>query len=85
MIHLKEVLDALGGRLYDTTFCDTHTGILNICTHSIDCSIRSIWKNLQGVVDDVLMKITLKDLVGNEEDLRLHMNRFNSNLEIMLN
>jgi len=41
----------------------------NICTNSIDCSIRSVWKTIQNVLDNVLSKFTLQDLLGNEEDV----------------
>src|SRR3990172_10620675 len=68
-IYLKDVLDVLGGRLYDTTFCDHHKGVVDICTHTIDCSIRSLWQTLQESVDTVLGKITLKDMLASEDTL----------------
>ncbi|MGH9366229.1 MAG: RrF2 family transcriptional regulator, partial [Thermoanaerobaculia bacterium] len=37
-IPLGEVLACLGGRIYEPTFCDTHTGIEQLCTHMTDCS-----------------------------------------------
>ena len=63
-IPLSEVLSVLGGRLYDSEFCNSHTGVQDICTNSTDCSIRSLWQTVQNAVDDVLTKITLKDLVA---------------------
>jgi len=63
-IPLSDVLSVLGGRLYDSEFCNSHTGIQDICTNSTDCSIRSLWQTVQNAVDDVLTKITLKDLVA---------------------
>jgi len=68
-IFLKDVLDVLGGRLYDTTFCEHHKGVVDICTHTIDCSIRSLWQQLQESVDTLLEKITLKDMLASEENL----------------
>jgi Rrf2 family iron-sulfur cluster assembly transcriptional regulator len=68
-IKLAEVLDALGGRLYDPTFCDDHTGVEQLCTHMTDCSIRSVWRLVQRAVDDVLGKITLKDLLVPESQM----------------
>ena len=44
-ILVGDVLTALGGKLYESSFCDFHSGVENICTHSIDCSIRSIMEN----------------------------------------
>ncbi|HEY3250754.1 MAG TPA: Rrf2 family transcriptional regulator [Ignavibacteria bacterium] len=68
-ILLKDVLDFLGGKLYDTEFCDHHKGTVDICTHSIDCSIRSLWQTLQNTVDSVLNKISIKDLLSSEDNL----------------
>jgi Rrf2 family protein len=68
-ISVSDVMTALGGKLYESGFCDMHAGIENICTNSIDCSIRSLWKTIQTMLDGVLSKITLQDLLGNEEDV----------------
>jgi Rrf2 family iron-sulfur cluster assembly transcriptional regulator len=68
-ILLKDILDVLGGRLYDTAFCEHHKGTVDICTHTIDCSIRSLWQQLQESVDTVLEKITLKDMLATEDKL----------------
>lgn len=68
-IYLSEILNVLGGRLYDNEFCNTHTGIETICTNTIDCSLRSIWQLLQNAVDEVTTKITLKDLLATTENL----------------
>ncbi|MBA4251803.1 MAG: transcriptional regulator [Chlorobiaceae bacterium] len=65
-IILSDVLNLLGGRLFASSFCTDHSGFDPICTHSIDCSIRSLWKTVQTVVDGVLTKTTLKDLMGSE-------------------
>ena len=68
-IPVGEVLSVLGGKLYDKEFCSTYSGNVNICTNSIDCSIRSIWQTVQLAVDDVLNKITLKDLLASESTM----------------
>jgi|SRR5215813_2399924 len=68
-IHLGEVLAVLGGRLYEPSFCDDHTGAERLCTHMTDCSIRSVWRLVQRAVDDVLNKITLKDLLVSEREM----------------
>jgi Rrf2 family protein len=68
-ILVKDVLDSLGGKLFDDEFCNDHSGTENICTHSIDCSVRSLWQMLQSAVDGVLKNMTLKDLLGSEEKL----------------
>jgi Rrf2 family protein len=68
-IVIAEVIDALGGRLFESNFCDSHAGHAAICTRSVDCSVRSLWRAVQVAVDQVLSKATLLDLLQNEEDM----------------
>jgi DNA-binding IscR family transcriptional regulator len=63
------VIDLLGGRLFESTFCDSHSGQAAVCTRSVDCSVRSLWRAVQVAVDGVLSKATLRDLLQNEEDM----------------
>jgi Rrf2 family protein len=65
-IKMGEALAVLGGRLFDPEFCDRHAGEEQLCTHSVDCSIRSLWRSVQTTVDQLLSNITLNDLLGNE-------------------
>jgi len=80
-IIVSDVMTELGGKLYESDFCDLHAGIENICTNSIDCSIRSLWKTVQTLLDDVLSKISLQDLLGKEEDVDLLVNNFAEKLK----
>ena len=66
-IAVGEVLAVLGGRLFDPLFCDDHAGVAQVCTRSIDCSIRSLWRAVQLVVDQVLSKATIAELSGSEQ------------------
>lgn len=75
-IIIGEVLALLGGRLFEEDFCSSHTGIENICTNSIDCSIRSLWRTIQNLVDSVILKTSLKDLLGKEEDVKTIVNSY---------
>ncbi len=75
-IIIGEVLAALGGRLFEEDFCSQHSGIENICTNTIDCSVRSLWKTIQLLVDSVVLKISLKDLLGKEEEVKVLVNNF---------
>ncbi len=68
-IVVGEALALLGGRLFEPDFCKEHTGNENLCTNTVDCSIRSLWRAVQLVVDQVLARTTLKDLVSNEQDM----------------
>jgi Rrf2 family protein len=63
-IIVGDVLAALGGKLYDEEFCSRHKGHLSICTHAIDCSVRSLWQVVQDAVDNVVNRMTLADLLG---------------------
>ncbi len=68
-IVVGEALALLGGRFYEPGFCEEHTGVELVCTHSVDCSIRSLWRTVQLVLDQVLSKTTLKDLLHNEQQM----------------
>jgi Rrf2 family iron-sulfur cluster assembly transcriptional regulator len=67
-ININKVLKALGGALFDMEFCGSHAGALNLCTNSVDCSSRSLWKMIQFTVDQLLDKITLHDLITTESE-----------------
>jgi len=67
-IIINNVLKSLGGALYDKKFCGSHSGMLNLCINSVDCSSRSLWKMIQFTVDQLLDKITLADLVRSDEE-----------------
>jgi Rrf2 family protein len=66
-IVVGHVLEALGGKLYDGEFCNRHAGQLSICTHAVDCSVRSLWQVVQTAVDNVVNRMTLADLMTEKE------------------
>lgn len=66
-IVIKDVLTALGGPLFDARFCNNHSGIMKLCTNSVDCSARSLWQMIQFTVNQLLEKVTLYDLVSGEK------------------
>jgi Rrf2 family protein len=68
-INIGEVLAWLGGRLFEPNFCNIHSGVVKLCTHSVDCSLRSLWRSVQFVVDQMLSKVTLADLLGDERNV----------------
>lgn len=67
-IVVGEVLGALGGRLFGNVYCEQYPGSLASCTHTVDCSIRSLWRAVQSGVDQILSRTTLRDLLGSEEE-----------------
>jgi len=62
-IKISEALAMLGGRLYGPEFCQHHAGRGQVCANTADCSVRPLWCSLQGVVDQVLARTTLGDLL----------------------
>lgn len=66
-IYIKDVLKSLGGTMFDKDFCGIYSGTTRFCTHSLDCSVRSLWRVIQLSIDRVLDNITLEDLSGTEE------------------
>ena len=68
-IAVGHVMAALGGRIYDASFCGTHTGVEKSCAHDTNCSIRHVWKTIQTAVDGVLARLTLKDLLVSETEM----------------
>jgi len=67
LISVKMILQALGGTLYDPSFCSSHSGEKRFCTNSVDCSVRSLWRMVQATIDSMLSQITLFDLMGTEQ------------------
>lgn len=67
-ITINEALQALGGLLFDKEFCGSHSGERKLCTNSVDCSIRSLWRMVQQSVDQLLNNVTLEDLMGTERE-----------------
>jgi Rrf2 family protein len=68
-----EALDALGGRLFDTGFCDRHAGVSTNCLNTGDCSIRPVLRGLQAAVDQVLGELTLASLLSSEGEVAVRL------------
>jgi len=66
-INIGEVMNVLGNKFFESTFCETHSPDFSICTNTPDCSIRSFWKIIQNSIDKVMNGLTLKDLMGREK------------------
>jgi Rrf2 family protein len=73
-ITVSETLGVLGSPLFAGEFCDKHSGNEDTCTHSIDCSIRSVWRGVQSVVDKVLSRTTIQDLLRQEPQMDVFVN-----------
>jgi len=68
-IVIGEAMAALGGRLFDPEFCDKHAGGEQLCHNMSDCTVRSVWRLVQGAVDQVLSRLTLRQLLCNEDQV----------------
>ena len=73
-ITLSDILGPLGGRLFEEHYCERFPGEKDECVHLGDCAIRSLWGTLAGLVDQVLERTTLADLMNSEKCVtaRLH-------------
>jgi Rrf2 family protein len=67
-LYISDILKALGGKLYDTGFCERHSGQFDVCTHTVDCSVRGLWDSLQRAVDKVLDGMTLEDMLQRKHE-----------------
>jgi Rrf2 family protein len=69
-IVVAEVLSALGGPLYDPSFCNHFTGAGDTCQHTaVDCSIRGLWVQVQNAVDAVLSRTTIEQLLDAADNM----------------
>jgi Rrf2 family protein len=68
-VRALDVLSALGGRLFDKSFCDRHAGVERHCLNTRDCAIRPVLRGLQQAVDQVLGELTLASLVHTEDEV----------------
>jgi Rrf2 family iron-sulfur cluster assembly transcriptional regulator len=85
-ITVNDAIKALGGQLYDANFCGNHSGQFQICTNSVDCSIRSLWTMVQKMIDGLLDKVTLHELIGSEEDTAVTLQKIvEENMKELLN
>lgn len=65
-IVISKVLEALDGPLFDSGFCNSHSGDFQVCANSVNCSVRSLWRVVQVALDSVLDRVRLSDLMGSE-------------------
>jgi Rrf2 family protein len=65
-ILIGNVLNELGGKLYDDNYCASHSKGDIFCTVTSDCTIRSLWMQIQTSVDNVVNGLYLSDLMNNK-------------------
>ena len=69
-ISISEILHALGDALFTPEYCERFPGEGDECVHIGECSLRSLWGTLEGVIDQVLQRTTLADLLTSEQSVR---------------
>lgn len=68
-INVSQILAALGGQIFESHYCERFPGEEDECVHLTDCSIRSLWGTIEGLVDQVLRRTSLADLMKSEMHL----------------
>jgi Rrf2 family protein len=79
-VSVSEILTALGGKIYESGTCERFSGDRQFCVHTNDCSVRSLWAGIQTMIDMVLTRTTLFDLVGKERTMSQWVD---ANVEVM--
>ncbi len=77
-IVISDILEKLGGKLFEASFCLEHSGTDSICTNSINCSIRSLWHAVQRSVDSVTKNLTLKQLMNDENSVKVFVDNLSN-------
>jgi Rrf2 family iron-sulfur cluster assembly transcriptional regulator len=75
-ITVNHTINALSGKLFDEKFCDSHAGMMSLCTNSVDCSIRSLWSMMQATMDKLLDKVTMADMMENEKNVSVVLQNY---------
>lgn len=63
-IRVSDILNALGGNLYDESFCGKFAGSMAICAHDSSCTVRGLWQRIQNAVTESIGEMSLADLLG---------------------
>lgn len=61
---LSEVLRVLDTPLFSSEFCGAHAGQADHCVHSQGCAMRPVWSAIQGAVDAVCSRFSVRDLLA---------------------
>ncbi len=68
-IGVWEAIEALGGEFCPEGFCDCHPGRRRECVHATDCSIRALWRRVEGTLQAALSAVSLEDLRRDETSM----------------
>lgn len=65
-ISVWQAMEVLGGEFFPEGFCDCHPGQRRECVHITDCSIRALWRKVEGTLRRALEGISIADLRRDE-------------------
>jgi Rrf2 family protein len=65
-INLHQIISSLSKDTFNIDFCENHSGNQEICVHSDDCSVRSVWSNLTNLINNFFASISLQYLLDGE-------------------
>jgi Rrf2 family protein len=68
-ISVWDAIQVLGGPLFSDEFCMVHPGRETECVRSENCSLRALWRAVDGAVRRFLQRVTLADLVREENHM----------------
>jgi Rrf2 family protein len=66
-ISVWSALEALGGEFFAVDFCDCHAGARRRCVRTGNCSLRALWRRVQGALREALDGVSLADLSRDEQ------------------
>ncbi|MBS2012861.1 MAG: Rrf2 family transcriptional regulator [Deltaproteobacteria bacterium] len=72
---VADVLQALGGTLFPSGFCEGHSGGRRVCANDTDCSIRTLWTVLDAAVSRILSQLYVSDLLCTERQMERLLER----------
>lgn len=76
-VSVGDVMRVLGGFLEVEELCGRHTGELEVCRHSCDCTIRPVWSHISKFVMSTMDRLPLSLLTQDEQAVREHLAMLN--------
>lgn len=73
-ISVSEIISSLEGDTFEI-ICERRAKGENRCIHVDECSLRSLWEILKERVDNLLDKVTLEMLEGEEREVERRLKR----------
>lgn len=68
-ISLADIITALSNDLFDSEYCERHTGAEDTCVHQTSCALRPVWSTISAMIRQVLENFSLMDLLQTEDQL----------------